>query len=309
MRVARLAGLLCVIALGTFALWQFERPEPAIADRPARRIDSAANAAQQRTTTTPADAAAPPATAQVAPFATMKAARRAHRDPRGETPFPHGNYASELPALKDAANRGDAYTAYTVFQILDLCAKLPMLRASNVPPERSDSLTNEERRASKAQAKFVGEIETDCKDVPPADIADRLVFLDRAAAGGDESAQTNYVNSALAVLAFDNRQDVVRNAEEIVRVKAEGMRYMEQAAAAGNTRALFNLAVAYRDGQVVSADPVMAYAYLEALQRTGLIKPALLQPRMDEWHASLSTGDLARAQAAAERIHASCCAP
>jgi len=33
---------------------------------------------------------------------------------------------------------------------------------------------------------------------------------------------------------------------------------------------------------------------MAALQRTGVIKPALLQPWMDEWRASLSTDDLAR---------------
>jgi hypothetical protein len=42
---------------------------------------------------------------------------------------------------------------------------------------------------------------------------------------------------------------------------------------------------------------------MAALQRTGVIKSALLQPWMDEWRASLSTGDLARASSGGMHPH------
>ena len=42
---------------------------------------------------------------------------------------------------------------------------------------------------------------------------------------------------------------------------------------------------------------------MATLRRTGVLKSTWLQPRMDEWRASLSTGDLARASGGGTRPH------
>ncbi|MEP7062518.1 MAG: hypothetical protein ABI881_08965 [Betaproteobacteria bacterium] len=155
-------------------------------------------------------------------------------------------------------------------------------------------------------AELARDTEEDCREVRTVDIAQRLAWLDRAAAAGSESAQADYVTRALGVLT-DDPQAVVRNAEEIVRVKTDGIRYLEAAAARGNTRALFSLAIEYRGNVTVPPDKVLGLGYLLALQQTGLA-PDIGGP-VARWSGELSDDELARAHNQARRIFASCCAP
>jgi TPR repeat protein len=192
--------------------------------------------------------------------------------------------------------------------MLDRCADVPRLKQAQTKSlqDAAGVSAEDRRRVESGMADFSAKMEEDCAGIAADDLTQRLRWLDRAAAGGDESAQANYLVRALGVL-LENPGNVVENAEEIVRVKAEGMRYLEASAAQGNINALFELAMEYRSNRVVPRDPVMSLGYLLAMQQTGLdhsIDKAVVHGRV-----GMSDADIARAQVAAQRIYASCCAP
>jgi TPR repeat protein len=167
---------------------------------------------------------------------------------------------------------------------------------------------NEAERAN-AQAKWAtlrAQQEDNCRGIDALDVAQRLQWLERAAAGGDEPAQTHYLQQALNVLT-DNSGDVVRNAEAIVRAKSDGMGYLEQAAARGNTEALIELALEYRTNMVVPRDDTLSLGYAIAVQRAGL--DPIIDRAVNQWRANMTEAQIAQAEAHAQRIYASCCAP
>ncbi len=214
------------------------------------------------------------------------------------------NWASQVPALKAAADRQDAAAAFALFQMFDTCAHLPMMRKFEVGGDFASATEK-----SNAQAKWaatLAEQEDNCRGIDAADVAQRLQWLERAAAGGDEAAQTQYLQQALNILT-DSTGDVVRNAEAIVRAKSDGMGYLEQAAALGNTEALMKLALEYRKDMVVPRDDALSLGYAIAVQRAGL--DPIIDRAVDRWRADMTDAQIAQAEAHAQRIYASCCAP
>ncbi|MEO6748218.1 MAG: hypothetical protein ABI294_01365 [Casimicrobiaceae bacterium] len=300
----RAAFWFCVLAVLAVLGWRFAAA-PAVRTP---RLPAARDAAIVSANPARIDVATPTGgkngTATQRASATVAVTRHAHLDSQGLLPTLGADWVAQIPSLKAAADGADASAAYALFQIFDACSLLPKLRKYDV----GDGFANDAEKAH-AQANWaqvLAQREDSCRGIDAADIAQRLRWLERAAAEGDESAQTHYLSAALDVLT-GNTGDAVRNAEAIVRAKSDGMSYLEQAAARGNTEALMDLSIEYRTNMVLPRDQALSLGYAMAVQRAG-INP-IVDGVVDRWRANMTDAQIAQAEAHAQRIYASCCAP
>jgi len=306
-RGRRTALWFCVLAVLALLVWRFA-PAPAVRAPPLLATRDAAIAPAKSTRV---DAATPTGgkdrKATLLPPATVSVTRHAHLDSRGPLPTLGRDWAAQVPSLKAAADHADASAAYALFQIFDACSFLPKLRKMPNIADGGSFVNDAEKAQAQADwAQAVAQREDSCRGIDAADIAQRLQWLEFAAAGGDESAQTHHLGAALAVLT-GNAGDAVRNAEAIVRAKSDGMGYLEQAAARGNTEALIDLALEYRNDMVVPRDQALSLGYALAVQRAGL--DPIIDDIVTRWRANATDAQIADAEAHAQRIYASCCAP
>jgi TPR repeat protein len=155
---------------------------------------------------------------------------------------PEGSAASALEGLWDSAEQGDAAANYSIFRILQECfAKLAWGFSSS---------------------------SLDCAGVSEDNLARRIEFLERAAALGEPNAQVEYV--AAAGSSFEQALDIAQNLPEFQDFRQKSMRFLQAAASSGNVRAMSALAEAYERGALTTRDPVAAYAYAYAAQRSGV---------------------------------------
>jgi hypothetical protein len=198
-------------------------------------------------------------------------------------PIPSGNAAEAIDQLKGLASQGDAGARYAIYQVLESCY-FQLLRERS-----SDTL--------------------DCKGVGEDDIALRLDHLQAAAEAGDPNAQLQYpVAASAAFLDSTFRPDgerIAANLDEYLRFRERSMAFLHAGASSGNVRAMNAVAEAYSMGLLVGKDPVAAYAYALAAERTGL------SPRHTPWVSRLESGltpqQRARGDQWAREILHSCC--
>lgn len=245
-------------------------------------------AAQKSTT---AAAASSPSTG--ATTAPVRFAAAPHRSP--ELVLPHGSPATWLPDLKNAASRGDASAAFVLFSVLADCAQFNSSVATRSSAAASDP-SNTALLASLDQKN--AETAARCEGISSDDVQERLRWLDAAAAGGDERAKVEYAGEALTAV-LERPEVVVRNPDEINRVKFDGMRYLSEAAVTGNVTALMRLGFAYQNDILVPRDPELAYAYMYAADLTGLVQAS---PLLQKWGVSLSPEQRARAESFGRQV-------
>jgi hypothetical protein len=213
--------------------------------------------------------------------------------------LPPGPLATVLPDLKAAAEHGDANAAYTAYALLRDCVQqhtMAAARDSVIRTQPPDSPVvkglNEDLAASAVR----------CDGVTKPTIVDQLPLLEKAAAGGNPYAQAAYANDALTMMRADPDW-MLRNPEEVSRIEATGLDYLQQSANSGDRVAMLNLGYAYSSGVLTQPDPVLAYAYLYAGTNLGTVAGSEIQ--LDQFAANLSPEELARAQALAQQLHGS----
>jgi hypothetical protein len=196
---------------------------------------------------------------------------------------PQGEAGIVLPGLRARAMTGDAAASFALWQWLDACAR----QASRANPDPS----------------------IDCTGVGAADFAERLTFLEFAAAHGEPNAVLQFpITASMRFLGPDGRPDgtvLARDSEAYVEFRRNAMAYLEASALSGNVRALNALADAYSLGLLVQQDRVAALAYALAADRTGLSQGA--GPWIERLSSPLSPAERQRAEAQAREIFRRCC--
>lgn len=114
----------------------------------------------------------------------------------------------------------------------------------------------------------------DCSNVSVGDIESRLDYLTAAAAAGDPNAQIEYpvaASSRFVDADFNpDGQKIAENPEAYLEYRRQAIAFLHAGALSGNVRAMNAVAEAYSRGLLVERDPVAAYAYALAAERTGL---------------------------------------
>ncbi len=285
-----------VVAVALGMLFRPSTPSVTSAAAPPATRASAAQA--------PLPPESPPAPAQAAPEARGTPARTAGALP---APAPAGSKPYQLPpvlvndltdasaaTLKEAAARGDADAAYQLFTLLDQCAGLPAFVDARQQSVQQGEPPAQRRRIEQK----IAQLTPRCEGVSDADIGTRIKVLDDAAMGGSDYARMNY-ERALDILLQD-RQALLRDPEELARLKGNAIYYLGLSAQTGNVGSMFRLAQIYDSGVLAQRNPELAYAYILAAANTG-VSPAYGR-LAEQWATSLSDEQRARAAEVAARL-------
>ena len=196
---------------------------------------------------------------------------------------PEGNASIVVPGLESRAIAGDAASSFALWQWLEACH----LQATRTNPDPS----------------------LDCTGVGATDFAERLTFLEFAAAHGEPNAVLQFpMTAGMRFLGPDGQPDgtvIARDPEGYVQFRRNAMAYLEASALSGNVRALNALADAYSQGWLVQQDRVAALAYALAADRTGLSRGG--GPWIERLTAPLTPTERQRANAQAREIFNRCC--
>ena len=211
--------------------------------------------------------------------------------------LPAGPLASVLPDLKAAAEHGDANAAFTAYALLRDCMQQETMAAARESVIRTQP---PDSPVVKGLNEDMAVTATRCAGVATPTMADQLPLLEKAAAGGNPYAQAAYANDALAMMRADPDW-MLRNPEEVSRIEAAGLDYLQQSANNGDRAAMRNLGVAYFAGVLAQPDPVLAYAYLYAATNFGALGDS--ETLMQQIAGKLSPEELARAQTLAQQLH------
>jgi len=126
-------------------------------------------------------------------------------------------------------------------------------------------------------------------------------WLALAAEQGSLEARLMYATSPEYALGRDF--DALAHPDEVIAYRDRAMAYLRQAAGDGNVDALISLSTAYRNGVMVSADPVTSHAYARVVLR---VDPGL-DMGVEEMAKELSPMELREARVLAERLYRECC--
>lgn len=196
---------------------------------------------------------------------------------------PEGNASIVVPGLKSRAIAGDVAASFALWQWLETCHR----EATRTNPDPS----------------------LDCTGVGATDFAERLAFLEFAAAHGEPNAVLQFpITAGMRFLGPDGHPDgtaIARDPEGYVQFRRNAMAYLEASALSGNVRALNALADAYSQGLLVHQDRVAALAYALAADRTGLSRGG--GPWIERLTAPLSPTERQRVDAQAREIFRRCC--
>ena len=208
------------------------------------------------------DIVAAPDPAQWATLATRITPRQPSFEPLDEP------LAPRLAELRLLAKNGDALAATQLYAELSRCAAVPGLLieagrklddpaaiAGPGPGSRAQRLQEDaERLLSKHEHETAL-----CAGVGPDDLAERYRWIELAASRGLPDATMLFLADGSAVLT--NAAAAFRNPEELVRVKAQGARFLQAAAQRCHLDSLFQLADAYHEGTWLPANSTLANAF------------------------------------------------
>jgi hypothetical protein len=285
-----------LVACGALAWINWHRLHPAH-PAPADMADAGAPAAPS----SPAPSSvAPPSAPAITPGSPQAIAPNRATHPLHDLPpfaLPAGKLAAVLPDLKATAERGDANAAYAVYALLRDCAQQDTLAST------LDTIT----RSSPADSPIVASLQQQvaatalrCEGVAKPTIADRQPWLDRAAAGGNPYARASYANDALAMLREDPDW-MLRNSDDIARIKTAGADYLQQSANDGDRSAMIALGMFYGEDILLPRNPELAYAYLYAATNYGTLPGS--QALVAQHASQLTPQQLSHAQILAHQIH------
>lgn len=165
--------------------------------------------------------------------------------------------ATYLDELILASNQGNPHAKYHLAYIQRFCSSVPEneeglnSRLSNIQnPEAVQEITNS----------FVF-----CEEYPRDMFSKRQVIdmIMDAARKGNAKAKVEF---AAVAFEFEPSDNVLENAELIVELKQEAVQHLYDAKRMGEKDALYSLARAYKNGDLVKKNLVEAYAYYSAYQ-------------------------------------------
>lgn len=189
-----------------------------------------------------------------------------------------GNGLDLIERNRAAALGGDGEAAYAIFRVLTECEQQAL-----------------------GQAGMEAGIE--CEGITPEQMAESLAFLKTAAEAGVLQAQLSYSNFASD--RFETVADVAKNIKEFEQFKQDSMRYLSSAARSGSVEGLLAMSEAYRQGMLTEQNPVQAYAYLHAVNQSGLTSPA--DTGLALLGASLNPVQLQQATLLGNNLYRQCC--
>ena len=201
------------------------------------------------------------------------------------------NVTDFIAQWSSAARNGDVAAAYKVFQAADLCAG----NDAAVPDFRSDA----EREDFMQERERITRL---CEGVTPAQIQERMRFLDTAAHAGNRDAQIDfYMEGPQGTTAQIDENDPVR-----LQWKTDSLAYLKAAGNQGDAFALGLLANVYYAGLLGEADPKLSLAYTvaNATARNIEMSPEALRARYGD---QLSEADFNAALQMGSQISAACC--
>lgn len=184
------------------------------------------------------------------------------------TIVPPGPLAANIDQLEAAARAGDAKVAYALGRELMACIQLDAAYA-----DVHDKLKNNEIKPETAQASLDGLDRklTSCAGITPEQKSEFPHWIEMAATRGDLTAQTEYAG----LLSLPLQQHMASlDSDWITDYKNKSMNFLQSASNAGDVDALDNLAFAYWDGLLTTQDKVRAYAAMQCVASSGLVKSA-----------------------------------
>lgn len=223
-------------------------------------------------------------------FGDVAVRQRVVSEPRGPSrviPQPPASLKS-LPNLMSAVERGEPQS---IFQLSSLSLRCDILE---------EAVDRGELPAGNDQA-LARDLLT-CQAIPKKYRQEPLEALMSAADAGVLEAQLAYPGLASRQLAIE---DVVRDPDAARQFKTKAMHYLRKAASRGSVEALTELAYAYEQGIFVKGDAITAYAYMEAVRRTGMVPSS--GKVLSLWKGNLTGRQLADANALADQIYKGCC--
>lgn len=205
-----------------------------------------------------------------------------------------GKNASEaIAAFIGDARRGDKDAAYKVYQAESVCA-------TNDDPV-AEMQTEDDRKAAAAEREKIKKF---CAGVSPAQIQERMHFLELAARAGNTQAQVDFYmegpNGRPDTGTLDPKDPSVQ------QWRSESLAYLTSAGKQGDPFALGLLSTLYDGGVLGDRDPKMSMAYsiAENYARGHALSDAQLQRRYGK---QLSESDFTAAQQLGAQIASSCC--
>jgi TPR repeat protein len=127
--------------------------------------------------------------------------------------------------------------------------------------------------------------------------------VNAAADSGLLAAQLAY--PGIAGQQYMTAEAIARDARGFDEYRSTSMRYLREAASSGSVDALITMSSVLSEGLLTDRDPIAAYAYLYAADRTGLIPSTSTSLQL--LAEGLSSEDVIRARAAGEQVYAQCC--
>jgi TPR repeat protein len=188
-----------------------------------------------------------------------------------------GNGRDTIEQNKANALKGNGEAAYIVFRVLQEC----------------------EQQALKQG----GIEEIECKGITPEEMAESEQFLKIAAEAGILEAELSYLNFASA--RFEKATDIAKNLKEFEQFKSDSMRYLSSAAEAGNIEGLLAMSDAYKNGMLTEKNDIKAFAYLYAVNKSGLTNSA--NSSLTRLSANMSQKEVEQATNLGNSLYKQCC--
>lgn len=289
---ARLPLLICLgLGAAGLGIWLAALLRAADAEVPAAAVQPApaATLAEPRWFSSVPDAAAPNLGHSIA------AGKKANVYGRNGRVIELGglNIAQYIGTRIAAARSGDPKAAYEVYQAESVCA------ANDDPvAEYADPA---ELAAFQAERKELAAL---CAGISPAQVQERLGFLNLAARAGNKAAQIDVYMEG----PYGRSVDLAQNPDDpIVRQwKADALAYLKQAGDQCDHFALALLSTVYDAGQLTGRDmrSAMAYSIAAAIPRQKPLTQAQLRDRFGE---DLSAEEFAGALALGEQLGRQAC--
>ncbi|MDQ1816342.1 hypothetical protein RBA41_23885 [Massilia sp. CCM 9210] len=192
-----------------------------------------------------------------------------------------------------AARSGDARAAYEVYQAESVCA-------ANEDPVAD---YNDAAELAAFQAERM-ELTALCAGISPAQVQERLAFLNLAARSGNKAAQIDVYMEG----PYGRSVDLTQNPDDpiVKQWKDDALAYLKQAGDQCDHFALALLSTVYDAGQITARDlrTSMAYSIAAAIPRK---KPVTQEQLRDRFGEELSADDFAGALALGEQLGKQAC--
>ncbi len=207
--------------------------------------------------------------------------------------FDGKNAAQYIEQWIAAARRGDKDAAYKVYQAESVCASNDE-QVGNFQTEDDQKEFMREREATKKI----------CHGVSPAQVQERMHFLELAARGGDKRAQIDFYMEGPGGRtdnAISGRSDPA-----FKQWRADAVDYLKSAAGQGDPFAMGLLSTVYGSDSLGVRDPklAMAYSIAEATARGRQLTDSQLKNRFGK---QLSSSDFTAAIQMGAQMSSDCC--